>query len=81
MTDRAAKKPPRIPDIWGTSSAAFYAELEGEAIAVQLITGGCLTGLLSGVDRYDLFVEQTEGVEVLIAKGAIVLVQRAPAKE
>ena len=77
MSDRAAKKPPRIPDIWGTSSAAFYAELEGEAIVVQLLTGACLTGLLSGVDRYDLFLEQADGREVLVAKGAIAYAQRA----
>ena len=80
MTDRNTKKPPRPPDIWGTSSAAFYAELEGEAIDVELITGARLTGLLSGVDRYDLFLEQADGNEVLVAKGAIAYVQRA-AKE
>jgi sRNA-binding regulator protein Hfq len=80
MTDRNTKKPPRPPDIWGTSSAAFYAELEGEAIDVELITGAQLTGLLSGVDRYDLFLEQADGNEVLVAKGAIAFAQRA-AKE
>jgi hypothetical protein len=80
MTDRNAKKPPRPPDIWGTSSAAFYAELEGEAIDVQLITGTRLIGLLSGVDRYDLFIEKADGSEVLVAKGAIAYAQRA-AKE
>lgn len=78
MNDRNPKKPPRPPDIWGTSSAAFYAELEGEAIEVQLITGTHLTGLLSGVDRYDLFLEQTSGHEVLVSKGAIAFVQRTP---
>lgn len=76
MNDRNPKKPPRPPDIWGTSSAAFYAELEGEAIEVQLITGSRLIGLLSGVDRYDLFLEQTSGNEVLVSKGAIAFVQR-----
>ena len=80
MNDRNTKKPPRSPDIWGTSSAAFYAELEGEAIDVQLITGTRLTGLLSGVDRYDLFLEQPGGQEVLVSKGAIAFVQRT-AKE
>lgn len=77
MSGRADKQPPRSPAIWGTSSAAFYAELEGEMIEVQLITGARLTGLLSGVDRYDLFIEQTDGSEVLVAKGAIACAQRA----
>ncbi|HTP11145.1 MAG TPA: hypothetical protein VMP08_22980 [Anaerolineae bacterium] len=76
MNDRNTKKSPRPPDIWGTSSAAFYAELEGEAIDIQLITGAHLTGLLSGVDRYDLFLEQPDGHEVLVSKGAIAFVQR-----
>ncbi len=76
MNDRNTQKPSRPPDIWGTSSAAFYAELEGEAIEVQLITGSRLTGLLSGIDRYDLFLEQAGGHEVLVSKGAIAFVQR-----
>ncbi len=76
MGNRSDKQPPRIPAIWGTSSAAFYADLEGETIVLHLITGDCLSGVLSGVDRYDLFLEQADGSEVLVAKGAIAHAQR-----
>ena len=71
------KRKTRGPDSWGTSTAAFYAELEGEPIRAQLITGEVITGRLSGVDRYDVFVEQADGDEVLISKGAIAWVRRA----
>ena len=76
---QAASKlmPTKRPAQWGTSTTAFYAELEGEPIRVQLITGEVITGRLSGLDRYDVFVKQTGGDEVLISKGAIAWVRRA----
>ena len=78
MTEAATKRSKaRQPDSWGTSTAAFYAELEGEPIRAQLITGEVITGQLSGVDRYDVFVEQADGDEALISKGAIAWVRRA----
>lgn len=75
-TAHSNKSKTKRPDNWGTSTAAFYAELEGEPIRVQLVTGEVITGQLSGVDRYDVFIEQTDGDEVLISKGAIAWVRR-----
>jgi len=78
MHQAASKPVPTKPHAqWGTSTAAFYAELEGEPIRVQLITGEMITGRLAGLDRYDVFVEQADGDEVLISKGAIAWVRRA----
>ena len=76
---QAANKPAptKRPAQWGTSTTAFYAELEGEPIRVQLITGEVITGRLSGLDRYDVFIEQADGNEALISKGAIAWVRRA----
>ena len=76
-TARPTKSKTRGPDSWGTSTAAFYAELEGEPIRAQLITGEVITGRLSGLDRYDVFIEQADGDEALISKGASAWVRRA----
>ncbi|CAG1004365.1 hypothetical protein ANRL4_03439 [Anaerolineae bacterium] len=65
---QSAKK---TPETWGTSSASFYARLEGESSTFQLVTGEQIVGILMGVDRYDVFIEQSDGIQILLAKGAI----------
>jgi sRNA-binding regulator protein Hfq len=76
---RPADAPQKTPDIWGASSAGFYAELEGERLIVDLVNDGQVCGMLLGVDRYDIFLRDDQGEKVLIAKGAITTGRRDPA--
>jgi len=64
---------------WGTSAAAFYFDIEGETIQVHLMTGDVLTGVVVGLDTFDLVFEQDKGGRVLIPKHAIAYIEQ-PAK-
>jgi sRNA-binding regulator protein Hfq len=77
--NRPADAPHKTPDIWGASSAGFYAEMEGERLVVDLVNAEQVHGMLLGVDRYDIFLRDDQGEKVLIAKGAITTVRRDPA--
>ena len=72
------KKPPQH---WGTSAAAFYADCEDEQINIHVETGQTLSGVLLGVDRYDLILERDDGAKVLIPKHAVVLIEPGSAIE
>ena len=72
----AAPKGP--PNRWGTSSARFFARLEGELIRVHFENGEVLTGSLMGLDLFDLFIE-VDGVTRLIAKHAVAWIEPEPA--
>ena len=76
-----ASKPasPKIPQRWGTSAAAFFYDAEGETIQVHLMTGGVLTGVVLGVDTFDVVFELDNGARVLIPKHAIAYLEQ-PAK-
>ena len=76
-----ASKPasPKIPQRWGTSAAAFYFDIEGETIQVHLMGGDVLTGVVLGVDTFDLVFELDTGAHVLIPKHAIAYLAQ-PAK-
>ena len=63
-----AKKPKRN---WGQNQAQYLAALEGKQVTVVLTDGKALKGELTGVDTYELFIKQANGLEVLINKGAI----------
>jgi sRNA-binding regulator protein Hfq len=63
-----AKKPKRN---WGKSQADYLAALEGKQVAVVFADGKALKGELIGVDTYELFIRQANGLEVMISKGAI----------
>jgi len=63
-----AKKPK--PN-WGQSQAAYLAALEGKQVTVVFNDGKAMKGELTGVDMYDLFIKQANGLEVMISKGAI----------
>ncbi|MBN1580205.1 MAG: RNA chaperone Hfq [Anaerolineae bacterium] len=56
---------------WGTSQATYLARLEGTPVKVAFMDGKALTGVLSGVDTYEVFIKPSKGPEVMIAKGAI----------
>ena len=64
---------------WGTSAAAFYFDIEGETIQVHLMTGEVLTGMVLGLDTFDLVFQQDKGACVLIPKHAIAYIEQ-PAK-
>ena len=63
-----AKKPKRN---WGQSQAGYLAALEGKPVTVVFLDGKALKGELTGVDTYELFVKQANGLELMISKGAI----------
>jgi len=68
MSNEEKKKPKRN---WGQSQAGYLAALEGKQVTVVLIDGKALKGELTGVDTYELFIKQSNGLEVMINKGAI----------
>ncbi|HEY77282.1 MAG TPA: hypothetical protein G4O00_14090 [Thermoflexia bacterium] len=63
--------------VWGKRSAEFYADLQGKKVRVSTVTGKVYSGVLVGVDTYDLIIRQDSGLEVLITKGSVVYVHRA----
>lgn len=69
------KKSATPPDHWGTSAAAFYADCEGETIEIHTETHEVLSGVLLGVDRYDVILKRDGGARVLIPKHAIVYIR------
>lgn len=71
MTNSPAVTPTKPPEKWGTLSAMFYAGLKGQAIAVHLQNGETLTGVLAGVDKYDLCLERPDRSTMLVTKHAI----------
>ena len=72
----AAPKGP--PNRWGTSSARFFARLEDELIRVHFENSEVLTGVLVGLDVFDIFIER-EGITLLIAKHAVAWIEPEPA--
>ena len=66
--EKKAEKPKRN---WGQSQAKYLAALEGKQVTVVFADGKALKGELIGVDTYELFVKQANGLEVMISKGAI----------
>ncbi len=72
MNDKQQSKP---PEKWGTSAAAFYADCEGKTIHIHLDTGGMLTGMLLGVDRWDIVIQREDETRVLIPKHAIASIE------
>ena len=68
MSNEEKKKPKRN---WGQSQAAYLAALQGRQVTVVFVDGKALKGELAGVDTYELFVKQANGLEIMISKGAI----------
>lgn len=63
--------------VWGRRSAEFYATLQEKAVTVQVATGQRFTGILVGVDTYELILRQAGGMELLVYKGNVVYVHPA----
>ena len=68
MSNEQKKKPKRN---WGQSQAGYLAALEGKQVAVVFSDGKAMKGELTGVDTYEVFIKQSNGLEVMINKGAI----------
>ena len=66
--EKKAEKPKRN---WGQHQAKYLAALEGKQVTVVFADGKALKGELTGVDTYELFIKQANGLEVMISKGAI----------
>lgn len=73
-------KPEELPLKWGTSTAKFYARCEGESITLHLTDGVTLSGILVGVDKYDVFIERDTQV-ILVAKHAVGWIEPATLQE
>ena len=68
MSNEEKKKP---KSNWGQNQAAYLAALQGRQVTVVFLDGKALKGELTGVDTYELFVKQPNGLEIMISKGAI----------
>ncbi len=75
MTNTPAVTPTKPPEKWGTLSATFFADLKGQAIAVHLQYGETLTGVLVGVDKYDVCLERPDRSTMLVTKHAIAWIE------
>ncbi len=69
MSNEEKKKKPKRN--WGQNQAEYLAALEGKQVTVVFADGKALKGQLTGVDTYELFIKQANGLEVMISKGAI----------
>lgn len=56
------KKPKRN---WGQSQAAYLSALEGKQVTVVFNDGKAMKGELTGVDTYEVFLRQSNGLEVV----------------
>jgi sRNA-binding regulator protein Hfq len=56
---------------WGQSQAEYLAALEGKQVTVVFMDGKAMKGKLTGVDTYEIYVRQPNGLEVMISKGAV----------
>jgi len=65
---KKAEKPKRN---WGQNQAGYLASLEGKQVTVVFADGKALKGELTGVDTYEIFIKQANGLEVMVSKGAI----------
>jgi len=77
MSNEEKKKPKRN---WGQNQAEYLAALEGKHVTVVFADGKALKGELTGVDTYELFIRQSNGLEVMISKGAIKYLHPASAE-
>ena len=75
--EKKVEKPKRN---WGQNQANYLAALEGKQITVVFADGKALKGELIGVDTYELFIRQSNGLEVMISKGAIKYLHPTAAK-
>lgn len=77
MTEADKPATPPAAGVWGVKAPQFYAPLRGKTVAVKIVTGEILKGVLLGVDVYDLVLRQETGLTLLLPKGNIVYVHAA----
>ena len=75
--EQKQRKPKRN---WGYNQAEYLAALEGRQVTVVFADGKALKGELIGVDTYELFIRQSNGLEVMISKGAVKYLHPAKAE-
>jgi len=56
---------------WGQSQAGYLAALEGKQVTVVFADGKALKGELTGVDTYEVFIKQANGLEMMVSKGRV----------
>lgn len=56
---------------WGLGANDFYRSLANKPIKLTALDGKLYSGTLVGIDQYDLFVRQTNGLTILFAKHAL----------
>ena len=64
-------KEKRLGEIWGMTQARYLAGLQGRVITVAFLDGTGVRGTLTGVDTFDIFLERSNGQEIMIPKHAI----------
>ena len=69
MSNEEKKKKPKRN--WGQNQAEYLAALKGKQVTVVFLDGKAMKGELMGVDTYELYIQQSNGLEVMINKGAI----------
>lgn len=77
MSNEEKKKPKRN---WGQNQAKYLAALESKQVTVVFADGKAMKGELTGVDTYELFIRQANGLEVMVSKGAIKYLHPAKAE-
>ena len=75
--EKKVEKPKRN---WGQSQARYLAALGGKQVTVVFTDGKALKGELTGVDTYEIFIKQANGLEVMVSKGDIKYLHPATAE-
>jgi hypothetical protein len=68
---RSAQSEPKPTPYWGLSANDFYRTLANKPIKITAMDGKLYSGTLIGIDQYDLFIRQANGLTILFAKHAL----------
>ena len=68
---RPSNGTPKPSAYWGLSSHEFYRGLANKPVKITALDGKLYGGTLVGVDQYDLFLRQANGLTLLFPKHAI----------
>lgn len=66
-----SKKSP-FAQVWGKRTAEFLLDLQGRLVYVLTTTGKAFRGMLVGADADEIFIQQSNGLEILLTKSNIV---------
>ncbi len=56
---------------WGISSAEFYSALRDRPVKITAVDSKSYSGVLVGIDQYDLIFRPTNGLVVLFPKHSV----------